>query len=54
MGCAAAKNVLATLAGRPRRPFVYTDEGSLATIGRQKAVAQIGPLRIGGPVAFRL
>jgi NADH dehydrogenase len=31
-----------------RKPFVYKDKGSLATIGRSRAVAQIGKLRLSG------
>jgi NADH dehydrogenase len=50
----AARNVIAALAGRPRAPFVYLDKGSMATLGRHKAVAQIGRLRIGGYVAWML
>jgi NADH:ubiquinone reductase (H+-translocating) len=36
------------LLGRTRRPFRYYDKGSLATIGRTSAVAEIGPLRFTG------
>jgi NADH dehydrogenase len=35
-------------------PFHYVDKGTLATIGRQRAVADIKGLRFGGPVAFLL
>jgi NADH:ubiquinone reductase (H+-translocating) len=37
-----------------RRPFVYADRGTLATIGRTQAVAQIGLLRLSGLVAWLL
>ncbi len=37
-----------------RSPFTYTDRGMLATIGRAQAVAQIGPFRASGPVAWAL
>lgn len=37
-----------------RRPFVYMDRGMLATIGRAKAVAQIGRLRVSGLIAWLL
>jgi NADH dehydrogenase len=33
-------------------PFHYRDKGSLATIGRNAAVAQIGPLTFSGPLAW--
>jgi NADH:quinone reductase (non-electrogenic) len=38
----AALNILRTLRGEPVRPFRYRDPGSLATIGRNAAVAYIG------------
>jgi len=37
-----------------RRPFVYTDRGMLATIGRAEAVAQIGRLQLSGLAAWLL
>jgi NADH dehydrogenase len=37
-----------------RRPFRYADRGMLATIGRAKAVAQIGPLHVSGLFAWIL
>jgi NADH dehydrogenase len=52
MGRHAARNVLAALAGRPMRPFRYRDYGQLATIGRSKAVAVFGTLRIWGWLAW--
>lgn len=36
----------------PRRPFRYFDKGSMATIGRSSAVAQIGRIRFGGFMAW--
>lgn len=48
MGAHAAANLVATLAGRPRTSFVYKDKGSMATIGRSKAIAWVGRLQIGG------
>jgi NADH dehydrogenase len=38
--------------GRPTKPFRYVDKGSLATIGRAKAVAVIGPFQLSGFVAW--
>jgi NADH dehydrogenase len=35
-------------------PFRYFDKGSMATISRFKAVAQVGPLRFGGLIAWIL
>ncbi len=47
-GRRAAANILADAAGRPLRPFRYRDRGSMATIGRNAAVAALGPLRLTG------
>lgn len=48
----AARSILATLAGKPRKPFRYVDKGSLATIGRAKAVGQVGKLHLSGFIAW--
>jgi NADH dehydrogenase len=40
-GVHAADQVLADLAGRPRTTFRYHDKGTMATIGRRAAVAEI-------------
>jgi NADH dehydrogenase len=50
----AAINIVRSLNGRAREPFVYIDKGSLATIGRNKAVAQIGRFSFTGIVAWWL
>jgi len=39
---------------KERGPFSYNDKGSMATIGRWRAVAEIGRARFGGPFAFVL
>jgi NADH dehydrogenase len=43
-----ARNIERALGGQPLRPFHYRDKGSLATIGRAAAVAEIGRLHISG------
>ncbi|WP_051481621.1 NAD(P)/FAD-dependent oxidoreductase [Paraburkholderia nodosa] len=49
----AARVINAQLAGRRRPPpFRYRHFGSLATIGRQAAVAEIGPIRMWGAPAW--
>jgi NADH dehydrogenase len=53
-GRAAARNILHTIRGEPRRPFRYRDKGSLATIGRHRAVAQFGRLGVSGYLAWWL
>ena len=41
----AARSIGLLLEGKPPRPFHYRDKGTMATIGRKAAVAQIGPLK---------
>ena len=49
-----AKLLIARAQGRTLPPFRYRDFGSLATIGRKRAVAQLGVFRISGFVAWVL
>lgn len=49
---AATANLRALLAGAPLRQFRYRDPGSMATIGRNRAVAQIGPIKLHGFIAW--
>jgi NADH dehydrogenase len=51
-GEAAARNIRRTLARQPRERFRYRDKGSMATIGRAKAIAQIGRLQLTGFIAW--
>lgn len=51
-GRTAAGNILATLDGRPRKSFIYRDRGTMATIGRGAAIAQLGPFRFAGVIAW--
>ncbi len=53
-GRAAGRNVALTIAGKPRVPFRYLNKGDLATIGRHKAVADFGRVRIAGRIAWWL
>jgi NADH dehydrogenase len=52
MGQFAAASVLADLRGETRRAFRYRDKGSLATIGRSSAVAEVNGVKLSGPVAW--
>ncbi len=52
MGAHAARNVALALRGEPSLPFRYRDKGSLATVGRRRAVAVIGALRLTGLAAW--
>ncbi len=54
MGQRVAANLAADEAGKPRGTFVYNDYGSMATIGRSKAVAEVGGFRMSGVVAWLL
>lgn len=51
-GVHAAKSILADINGVSRKPFHYFDKGQLATIGRKKAVVQIGKLSFNGWFAW--
>jgi len=44
-GRQAARNIRARLDGRATEPFRYKDKGNLATIGRGKAIADLGRFR---------
>lgn len=48
----AAKNIIADFEGRERKPFKYVDKGSMATIGRRKAVMQAFGLEMSGVFAW--
>lgn len=51
----AVKCIEADLAGEARPTFIYKDKGSMATIGRSKAVAMIGDkVQFGGYAAWAL
>lgn len=51
-GRAVAKNIGRELKGQPREPFHYKDLGSLATIGRAAAVADIFGVHLAGWIAW--
>jgi len=52
MGKAAAVSVLDDIAKRPRKKFQYMDKGTMATIGRSAAVADLGKLKMSGLSAW--
>src|ERR1700744_2512215 len=52
MGKTTGKNILHLRKGEPTRPFKYLDKGSLATIGRNKAVADLGKIKFQGFFAW--
>ena len=51
-GKVAAKNIIADLNKKSRKDFVYFNRGQMATIGRSKAVMEVGNLKIGGFIAW--
>jgi len=48
----AAKAIHARLAGQPVSPFRYRHDGSLATIGKRRAVIDFGWIRLSGALAW--
>lgn len=48
----AAANVRRALRGEPVEPFRYKDRGALATIGRNRAIADLGPVKLSGFIAW--
>jgi NADH:ubiquinone reductase (H+-translocating) len=47
-----AKQIQALAAGKPLENFKYKDKGSMATIGRHKAIVEVKGIRISGPIAW--
>lgn len=47
-----AENIQRAIDGLPGKRFRYTDKGSMATIGRSRAVAKSGPMELTGFVAW--
>lgn len=52
MGKATGKNILHHLEGEPMEDFHYFDKGSMATIGRKRAVAEVGRFKFSGFFAW--
>lgn len=52
MGKNVGKNIVHIINGEPTEPFKYFDKGSLATIGRNKAVADLGKIKFQGFFAW--
>ena len=53
-GAHAAHTIVRRLEGKPPKPFRYRDLGTLAVISRFRAVAKIGPVRVGGFIGWLL
>jgi NADH dehydrogenase len=48
----AARNIVARVLGSPTKPFKYWDKGSMATIGRNKAIADLKVIKLSGFLAW--
>lgn len=48
----AADNILRDLKGEARKDFKYFDKGSMATIGRNKAIVELGKIKLTGFIAW--
>ncbi len=47
-------SLLKIIGNKPLKPFKYTDKGSLATVGKRRAVADLGKFKFAGYVAWLL
>ncbi len=52
MGDYVGELIAARLSAKTKPPFRYFDKGNMAVIGRNKAVAQVGPLEFSGYLAW--
>jgi len=53
-GCYVAKIIKKRTVKEKRPPFKYFDKGSMATIGKFKAVAMVGKLQVAGLLAWSM
>ena len=51
-GSSAGKNIVRDLRRQPRKNFRYRNKGDLATIGRSRAIADLGWIRFSGRLAW--
>ena len=49
-----AKNILLQINKKTMKPFKYKDKGSMATIGKNRAVVEVGNFKIGGAIAWMM
>ena len=47
-----AKNIEALTKGKDLSTFVYNDKGAMATVGKDKAVVEVGKVKLGGFIAW--
>ncbi len=48
----ACENILNDLSNKPRKNFEYWDKGSMATIGKNKAIVEVGRFKLTGFIAW--
>jgi NADH dehydrogenase len=51
-GALLAQNILHLIHKEATKPFVYNDKGSMATVGRNRAVVQVGKIHFGGFIGW--
>jgi NADH dehydrogenase len=54
MGKSAARNILRDVQNKPRKDFRYVDKGTMATIGRRRAIADIRGWKFSGFIAWMM
>jgi NADH dehydrogenase len=47
-----AQTILDDIAGKPRGRYHYDDKGQMATVGRRRAIVEVGRIRFGGRLAW--
>lgn len=47
-----AKNIISDIKGKERKDFSYFDKGQMATIGRSRAIVEVGKFRMSGFLAW--
>lgn len=53
-GCYLARLIRKELQGQPRSPFRFIDKGQMATIGRSRAVVEVGRWKVAGFMAWMI
>ena len=51
-GTLLAKNIKNIIQNKPQKAFSYFDKGTMATVGRNRAVAEVGNFKLGGFLAW--
>jgi NADH dehydrogenase len=51
-GTLLAKNLQNRINENPQKPFSYFDKGTMATVGRNRAVAEVAGMKLGGFMAW--